>query len=88
MARKPKHGPGRPQGSQQQDAAVATIEPSRCVNPQCLSTRRSDYWGKTVQEYAGLTPGGMPYTHIVRRRCKCLDCGQVRVDKTFENEPV
>jgi len=26
---------------------------------------------------------GTPYTAIVRRRCRCLDCGQVRIDKEY-----
>ena len=28
---------------------------------------------------------GQPFTHIVRRRTKCLDCGQFRVDRAYEN---
>ena len=96
MARKPRKGRpgpktkktrprGRPRGTKNLQAVVITVQPSRC--PRCGSTRRSEYWGKTVQEYAGIDPEGRPYTHIIRRRCRCLDCGQVRIDKTYENRP-
>ena len=27
--------------------------------------------------------GGTLYTAIIRRRCRCLDCGQVRIDKEY-----
>jgi hypothetical protein len=27
--------------------------------------------------------GGTPYTAIIRRRCQCLDCAQVRIDKEY-----
>jgi len=36
-----------------------------------------------VQRCAGLCPGGTPYSAIIRRRCRCLDCGQVRTDKEY-----
>ena len=26
---------------------------------------------------------GPPYAAIIRRRCRCLDCGQVRIDKEY-----
>ena len=29
----------------------------------------------------GLRADRTPYTAIMRRRCRCLDCGQVRIDK-------
>jgi hypothetical protein len=32
---------------------------------------------------AGLRVDGTPYTAIIRRRCRCLDCGQVRIDKEY-----
>jgi len=36
-----------------------------------------------VQKCPGLRPDGTPYAEIVRRRCRCLDCGQVRIDKEY-----
>ena len=37
--------------------------------------------GRLVQECTGLRTDGTPYEAIIRRRCRCLDCGQVRIDK-------
>jgi len=51
--------------------------------PKCGSGRRSEYWGKVVNRCAGLRADGTPYTAIIRRRCRCLDCGQVRIDKEY-----
>ena len=65
-------------------ADVITVEPSRCK--RCGSTRRGDYYGKTEQAFRG-EHNGQPFTHIVRRRTKCLDCGQVRIDRAYENRP-
>lgn len=77
---------GRPKGSPNVDKVV-DVEISRCPNSNCASTNRGPYLDRHVQEYAGLTPDGKPYNRIVRRRCQCLDCGQMRIDRTFENEP-
>ena len=46
------------------------------------SSRRSEYWGRLVQKCPGLRADGTPYTAIIRRR-RCLDCGQVRIDKEY-----
>ena len=82
--RREARGPGRPKGSTNADADVITVEPSRCR--RCGSTRRSDYYGKTEQAFCG-EHNGQPFTHIVRRRTKCLDCGQSRIDRAYENRP-
>jgi nitrate reductase cytochrome c-type subunit len=75
---------GRPKGSANTEAVV-DVETSRC--PNCQSTRRSEYLGaRNVQEFEGLAEG-RPYNRIVRRRCQCLDCGQTRIDRTFEFAP-
>ncbi|MGB3087843.1 MAG: hypothetical protein WBC53_09000 [Phycisphaerae bacterium] len=75
-----KRGPGRPKGSKNA-TDVVVVERSHC--PKCGSGRRSEYWGKVVNRYAGLRADGTPYTAIIRRRCRCLDCGQVRIDKEY-----
>ena len=31
---------------------------------------------------------GKPFTHVVFRRTRCLDCGQCRVDREWVNEKV
>ena len=75
-----KHGPGRPKGSKNA-VDVVVVERSHC--PKCGSARRSEYWGRMVQKCQGLRADGTPYTAIIRRRCRCLDCGQVRIDKEY-----
>jgi len=77
-----RKGPGRPKGSGQSPPDFVNVEPSRCK--RCGSTRRSDYYGKTEQAHRG-EYNGRPYTHIVRRRTKCVDCGQLRIDRFYEN---
>jgi hypothetical protein len=60
--------------------------PSQCPNKDCRSTRRGPYRSREVQAFAG-EHNGRPYTHIVRRRTVCLDCGQARIDRSYENWP-
>ena len=57
------------------------VERSHC--PKCGSAQRSEYWGKMVQRCAGLCADSTPYAAIIRHRCRCLDCGQVRIDKEY-----
>ena len=73
--------------------ALATLAGSaKEACPKCgrstrrLSTgsgRRSEYWGRLVQKCPGLRADSTPYTSIIRRRCRCLNCGQVRIDKEY-----
>lgn len=81
-ARHSSRGPGRPKGSRNAEADVITVEPSRCR--RCESTRRSDYYGKTEQAFQGCHDG-RPFTHIVRRPTRCLDYGQLRIERSYEN---
>jgi len=76
----PKAKPGRPKGSKNA-VDVVVVERSHC--PKCGSARRSEYWGRMVQKCPSLRADGTPYTSIIRRRCRCLDCGQVRIDKEY-----
>jgi hypothetical protein len=64
-------------------AIVVEASPSQC--PKCLSTQRTGYTQTIVQAYSGLAKDRRPYTHIVRRRCQCLACGQHRIDRSLEN---
>ncbi len=74
---------GRPVGATNvRDTADAM--PSAC--PKCGSTKRGPYLDRHVRAYTGLM-NGQPYTHIVRRRVRCADCAQMRIDRTFENWP-
>lgn len=74
---------GRPKGSPNV-SAVVDVQLSQC--PRCESTRRSEYLDRQLQEYSG-TNLGRKYNRIVRRRTRCLDCGQLRIDRAFEFEP-
>ena len=78
--------PGRPAGSPNQKLSQAEAKPSHC--PKCGSARRGPYRAKQVQEFHSTDSAtGEPFTHIIRRRTVCLDCGQHRVDRALENRP-
>lgn len=62
---------------------IVKVETSRCT--VCGSTEREPYFGVVETEYMGVTPEGDHYTHIVRRRTRCRNCLQCRVDCSFEN---
>jgi len=63
------------------------------------SSRRSEYWGKVVSKCSGLRADGTPYaaipgapgppvrfdglTALSLPKGRCLDCGQVRIDKEY-----
>jgi len=55
----------------------------RSFYPNCDRSGRSEHWGRMVQKCPGLRADGPPYTGIIRRRCRCLDCGQVRIDEEY-----
>lgn len=79
---KSRRGPGRPEGpAEEVDVAAATVV--RCK--RCDSTRRSKYTNTRILRRGGTGPDGKPYTRVVWRRCRCLSCGQARVERTFEN---
>jgi len=46
-----------------------------------------EFRGRMVQKCPGLRADGTPYAGIIRRRCRCLDCGQVRIDKEYAQRP-
>lgn len=70
--------PGRPQGGGSHPpvstVSEATVTPSTC--PKCGSPAREKYLTSTTQEYLG--------ERIIRKRTKCSDCGQVRIDRFIE----
>ena len=68
-------------------AGHAWVAPNAPLYLACQSTRRAAYLSKRVVTHAGLDPAGNPHTQIVFRRTKCLDCGQHRVDRTYEYVP-
>ena len=68
-------GRGRPPGAKN-IREYAEVEPSRC--PRCRSSRRSAYHNPRYDNYSGK---GLEFVGIHYRPCKCLDCGQARIDK-------
>lgn len=77
--------PGRPKGSKTERRPAADVVPSRC--PKCGSTRRTPYSGSPRVVAHGGVLEGVPYTHVIFRPTKCLDCGQARVDRERVNGP-
>lgn len=68
---------------------VVDVQPSKCKAVKddgeiCGSTRRADYHNVTRVYHAGELPDGTPFDTIIFRRTKCLDCGQARVDRSYE----
>lgn len=74
---------GRPAGSPNREVDHAEAKVTRCE--KCGSTERTPYFNRHEQAIAGLDGEGDPYTHIIRRRTKCLECGQHRIDRHHEN---
>lgn len=74
---------GRPRHAKNIETII-DHDPSAC--PKCRSTEREPYFGAPLeQEFSGTRPNGQAYTHIVRRRTRCKNCGQARIDRTYEN---
>jgi hypothetical protein len=73
---------GRPKGSTAcADLPTVTVQPaSQC--PKCGSPRRGKYYAYRVSNIPG-TIDGQPFWRIVWRRCRCLECGQVRIDREY-----
>lgn len=59
------------------------VATSKC--PKCNSLKRSEYGAIVTTAHAGILADGSAYDTVVRRRCSCLDCGQWRVDVSYEN---
>lgn len=71
--------------SRAQQPPVVDAKATAC--PTCGSTRRERYFHTVERAIAGVDRDGKPYTHVVWRRTRCTDCGQVRVDRSYENRP-
>jgi len=72
---------GRPKGSRTATIETVVVQPSKCK--KCGSTNRSKYVDKRTLDLLGQLADGTIYTSVTWRRTKCLDCGQVRDDKTY-----
>lgn len=72
---------GRPKGAKTQD--VETVEVQQTTCPKCGSSRRSSYIGTPRHVDCSGERDGLIYTSVTFRRCRCLSCGQLRTEKTF-----
>jgi hypothetical protein len=72
---------GRPLGSKNLVVDEVRLELTRCK--KCGSANRGKYLNRRVHLWSGKDANGRPYTRIVRRRTKCLDCGQLRDDTEY-----
>jgi len=80
--KKSKAKAGRPKGAKNaKDISRAVM--SRCK--KCGSTERGKYLSKRELVVNGVNEKGERYTHVIWRRCQCLNCGQFRTDVSIEN---
>lgn len=77
---------GRPEGSPNVQRDSGEVQLSRCK--KCDSTDREKYFGTPTEFAIAGVKDGKPYTHIVRKRTKCSNCGQQRLDSFYENRVV
>lgn len=76
---------GRPAGAKNREVDVVDAEVTRCA---CGSTNRAQYFNRRELDVEGVhILTRKPYTKIVIRRTRCLDCGQHRDDREFLNQP-
>lgn len=73
---------GRPQGATNAPAGQVVVVP-QC--PYCRSSDREKYRFVSCTAHGGYTAAGVEYSHVVRRRTKCLSCSKTRIDKFLEN---
>jgi len=76
----PKKKRGHPRGPNQ---VLPVVIRSLTSCPKCGSTERTEYSNTRSLPSCGVRDG-KPYNLVVWRYCRCLGCGQARVDKTFE----
>ena len=83
MSKEAKKKPGRKPGTPNREYDQVVTYPGRCK--RCGSTNRSPYFGDKIEHaVTGIDPAGNPYDTVVWRRTKCLDCGQVRKEMSYE----
>lgn len=75
---------GRPVGSKNRDYQESVALPSVCK--QCNSTERETLGNPQEVESCGTRPDGTEYNTVINRRVRCTQCGQHRIEKTYENQ--
>lgn len=73
---------GRPKGAKTVKKPESTGVLTRCK--RCGSTDRDRYTNPRTIQQSGIGPDGKPYNQITWRNTCCKSCGQVRVDKFYE----
>lgn len=76
---KPK---GRPKGASNIEFGVVVVVP-QC--PVCKSSARERYRLVSYTKHGGITSSGYEYSHTVKRRTRCTNCGKRRIDTFLEN---
>lgn len=82
MAKKAEGTAKKEKASTATPKLVVPVDAPRC--PTCGSSDREPYFGVVETEFAGLHDG-LEYTHVINRRTVCKNCGQTRIDRTYEN---
>lgn len=73
----------KPQAEPKKPAPVVPVKPSRC--PGCGSERRAKYHGVSRRPASVKLADGREFDQAVFRYTCCLNCGQVRVDRSLEH---
>ena len=73
---------GRPRGAKTVDKPESVAGLTRCK--ACHSTERERYTNSRSVSTCGIDPEGKPYNRVTWRNTRCKNCGQVRVDKSYE----
>lgn len=73
---------GRPKGAKTVERDVVEVPASTCK--RCGSTRRAPYKSAPKSVSGSGIRNGVRYNTVTWRHTSCLDCGQYRVDVTYE----
>lgn len=77
-------GAGRPTGAKTQEHTVVDVLPAACF--RCGSTKRTPYTSTETIDTHG-ERNGQHYNLVTLRRTSCQDCGQHRIERSFEYRP-
>ena len=79
VASKPAAKPKKPRS---RNVPVVQAEVTACG--ACGSTDRQPYFNVRERAIAGVRDG-KPFTHVLWKRTRCTNCGQIRDDRSYEN---
>ena len=81
MAKKTTKKRGRPKGKGNAQVQTVDVRLSRCNKGG--STERSKYYQKRELALTGINQDGEIYNRVIWRRTRCLECDQIRDDRTY-----